>query len=194
MGQSSSIPVCEDSNIKLSNDDFQLSLDSRAFDYYILGRVKELRVSHLSLEGHWLSGRNDSYTPESPYEDQYVRIAPTSEGLIVDVLEPGVSFLFKARAHAIRQVLCNNGHGSSVLYYTMLLKKKGLQEGHRYTNINENTIMVTPKEILIITLPDRSRLTELEKADTNLLNNNTFLAYFSNSTPIRRDDLHVLSE
>jgi len=152
-GQSSSTQ-CDTGNVKLADNEFQLAIDSRAFEFHMLSGVKSLRVSELYLDGTWANQQHDVFTEEKPFENKYVRIQPGKQKEAhVTVLEPGVFYLYKTSRTSVNPILCSNGVNSSVLYINMVLRKQELKKGN-FTSKEEDMILVTPESVLIINLPD----------------------------------------
>jgi hypothetical protein len=165
MGSRQSLPDVPDCDIgprKLPNNEFQLALDAKAFEFHMLAGVKALRVSELALDGYWKMSREDVYTKSKPFLNKYIQIEPgmmskdgtgTLKEAKLTILEEGVFYLYKSTRSSILPILCRNGPGSSVLYINMILRRQELKKGH-YSSVDEDMILLTPESILIVNLPD----------------------------------------
>lgn len=157
MGQGpsySKVPVCETA-IRRVNNEFELALDSRAFEFHMLAGVKALRVSHLLLDGTWDFPMENVFTDKRPFHNKYVKIVPGKKTVDLTVLMPGVFYLYKSSMSSVKPILCRNGPGSSVLYINMILRRQELKEGH-YASLSEDMLLLTPEGILIVNLPDET--------------------------------------
>jgi hypothetical protein len=155
MGQDQSNPTeCDIGKAKLSDNEFQLALDSQAFEFHMLAGVKSIRISELSLKGKWLPQKEDVYTDKRPFINKYLQIAPGKDKEAnLTVLEKGVNYLYKSNRSSVKPILCSSGPNSSVVYINMILRRQELKVGN-YTSIDEDMILLTPESILIVNLPD----------------------------------------
>lgn len=198
------IPVCHGHNYKKGKDEFDLSIDSGAFDRYVTGKTKALRVSKLKLDGTWEQDEEPYYSERNPYRDDFIVITPLTRkktslelqgpnvtfspigtSATVEVLGSGVNLLYHSHGHKTKKILCTDG-ASSVLYYNMILRKKKLEQGQLYSDIEENIILLTPDNILVVTLPYDQTAKGLETDNISTFNNNAALAYLAFAQPHHR--------
>lgn len=150
------VPDCDIDGppVQIGANEFQLSLDARAFEFYMLSGIKALRVTTLSRTGQWGPTEEGIFTPENPYMNHYVKITPKQNGAEITVLKGPVSFLYRAGRNAVKQLLCRRAYGSSVMYVNIRLRRQELEVGRKYMNTRDDMFILTPEDIYIVNLPD----------------------------------------
>lgn len=152
------IPDCEIDGppVQVGPNEFQLSLDARAFEFYMLSGIKALRVSTLSRTGQWGPTEEGIFTEDNPYINEYVKITPKQNGAELYVLKGPVSFLYRAGRNSVKQLLCRRGYASSVMYISIRLRRQPLEVGRKYINTRDDMFILTPNDIYIVNLPDQA--------------------------------------
>jgi len=148
----------------LGSEEFQLSLDRRAFEFNFLLSSKFLRVTQLGLDGKWTekASRDAIYTKESPYIDEYIEVIPDTKSFAkLKIKKEGTSYLYLKSAP--KSIICNSLKIGSVLYINLILKKQHLKPGTY--DIQDDSFILTPDGIRLLNLPTGTRpmINEIEE-------------------------------
>lgn len=128
-------------------NEFHLSLDSQAFDFHVLSRVSAMRVTRIDSKGQWHMETDRVYTPEKPYVDEHIKLAPEGHSGRLIVEKP-IEMLWPLHTET---VLCE-GPAGPVVYINLVLKR--IKAEPKTYVISDNSILFYNNTIVIINLPD----------------------------------------
>jgi len=171
MGQSSSLPgrMPQCPSRKMTKTDFQLCIDSAAFNFQFLNpSTKNLRVSHIDLEGRWL--KNDDREYDNEYSNEFFSVKDLKL-----TVKSEVFYVYLNPHFAPKTILCEI-NGRSEMYVDMHLKKQKLKPG-KYT-LNGDCFILCPSGLIFLDFPDANatRPTITESHDQGFLAMYNFFA------------------
>lgn len=168
--------VCHDVAEAAHPDEFQLSVDQRAFQFHFVKRVPLLRINKLSTNGSWLPMDTNVFTVKQPYVDPYVNIAPANDIATLTVLHANVQFLH-AKGREPEDVVCMKGD-TAVVYVRLSLRKQSLQMGKSYEIADDSILLCDNKYILIVNMPEGSKALKTTSSSVDA-NSNALLLFLA---------------
>lgn len=154
--QSKISPIhCPASDHVPKKNEFELSLDSRAFELHILKTPNgPIGITRLNWNGEW-NYETILCTKESPFNDGFIKIAPGKNQANMEVFKEPVTFLYQSSLSKPESILCYNNR-EAVLYISLFLSKQRLQRGSY--KMNDDSFVLTPNSIYIINLPKDNQI------------------------------------
>lgn len=176
--------VCPENLRALGPNEFELALDSEAFQFYLLSTIRALRVTKLDVSGRWTLESDRIFTRDAPFTDDFLTIEPAPDAGTNGKDAATISIAVKeSKGHEVffmyhggrrpEAILCHKGH-SPLIYINLRLKKQKLAPGRSYEVADDAFLLCSRRlsdgsreaHLLLVNTPDaptdkRADLTEL---------------------------------
>jgi len=132
----------------LGNNEFQLCLDSAAFDFQVLNATRKIvRVSVLDHSGRWQRAEDSDYS--EAFQNDYFRIDPIKRELVVF---KSTTFLYLNPRVPPKRILCEVS-GRPEVYIDMHLLKQPLKHGSY--KLLHDSLLHTPEGLMLVSFPEQ---------------------------------------